>query len=129
MNFLWGSCGGDGPVRGGGGVMRSMGDVTLELGDELATINIFVCCYSIVRLISSFNGELSFILRSQIYKQKVAENLTSEEDCVGKLCNKYIDAVEMKGRKCHLRPFNTDSFLESWYHFASMFKILVGYLP
>ena len=40
-----------------------------------------------------------------------------------------IDAVEMKGRKCHLRPFNTDLFLESWYHFASMFKILVGYLP
>ena len=33
-----------------------------------------------------------------------------------------FDAVEMKGRKCHLRPFNTDLFLESWYHFASMFK-------
>ena len=35
----------------------------------------------------------------------------------------HIDAVEMKGGKCHLRPFNTFLFSESWYHFASMFKI------
>ena len=42
---------------------------------------------------------------------------------------KKIDAVEMKGRKCYLRPFNTLLFLESWYHFASVLKILEGYLP